>query len=84
MNEVVQTLKNHRSFRQYSNQPVEPEKLQTMIESAQAAPSWVHGQQVSIIAIKDPARKEELSVLCGNQKHVAAAPGFFGVLHGFL
>ncbi|OME22133.1 NADPH-dependent oxidoreductase [Paenibacillus odorifer] len=76
MNEVVQTLKNHRSFRQYSNQPVEPEKLQTMIESAQAAPSWVHGQQVSIIAIKDPARKEELSVLCGNQKHVAAAPVF--------
>ncbi|MEK3866410.1 NADPH-dependent oxidoreductase [Paenibacillus sp. FSL H7-0716] len=73
---MVQTLKNHRSFRQYSNQPVEPEKLQTMIESAQAAPSWVHGQQVSIIAIKDPARKEELSVLCGNQKHVAAAPVF--------
>lgn len=76
MNEVVQTLKNHRSFRQYSNQPVEPEKLQTMIESAQAAPSWVHGQQVSIIAIKDPARKQQLSVLCGNQKHVAAAPVF--------
>ncbi|OME34325.1 NADPH-dependent oxidoreductase [Paenibacillus odorifer] len=76
MNEVVQTLKNHRSFRQYSNQPVEPERLQTMIESAQAAPSWVHGQQVSIIAIKDPARKQQLSVLCGNQKHVAAAPVF--------
>ncbi|WP_248549752.1 NADPH-dependent oxidoreductase [Paenibacillus odorifer] len=73
---MVQTLKNHRSFRQYSNQPVEPEKLQTMIESAQAAPSWVHGQQVSIIAIKDPTRKQQLSVLCGNQKHVAAAPVF--------
>ncbi|WP_254848806.1 NADPH-dependent oxidoreductase [Paenibacillus odorifer] len=73
---MVQTLKNHRSFRQYSNQPVEPEKLQTMIESAQAAPSWVHGQQVSIIAIKDPARKQQLSVFCGNQKHVAAAPVF--------
>lgn len=76
MNEVVQTLKNHRSFRQYSDQPVEPEKLQIMIESAQAAPSWVHGQQVSIIAIKDPARKQQLSVSCGNQKHVAAAPVF--------
>ncbi|WP_256715808.1 NADPH-dependent oxidoreductase [Paenibacillus odorifer] len=73
---MVQTLKNHRSFRQYSDQPVEPEKLQSMIESAQAAPSWVHGQQVSIIAIKDPARKQQLSVLCGNQKHVAAAPVF--------
>lgn len=76
MNEVVHTLKNHRSFRQYSDQPVEPEKLMTIIESAQAAPSWVHGQQVSIIAIKDPARKQQLSALCGNQKHVAAAPVF--------
>ncbi|MNO41074.1 FMN reductase [NAD(P)H] [compost metagenome] len=76
MNEVVQTLKNHRSFRQYSDQPVESEKLKAIIESAQAAPSWVHGQQVSIIAIKDPVRKQQLSVLSGNQTHVAAAPVF--------
>lgn len=76
MNEVIQTLMNHRSFRQYSDQPVEPEKLKAMIESAQAAASWVHGQQVSIIAIKDPERKQQLSTFCGNQKHVAAAPVF--------
>lgn len=76
MNEVVHTLKNHRSFRQYSDQTVEPEKLKIMIEAAQAAPSWVHGQQVSIIAVKDPSRKQQLSALCGNQKHVAAAPVF--------
>ena len=76
MNEVVRTLTSHRSFRQYSEQPVEPDKLKIIIESAQAAPSWVHGQQVSIIAIKSPERKQQLSVLCGNQKHVAAAPVF--------
>ncbi|MGE7614854.1 nitroreductase family protein [Paenibacillus sp. NPDC101420] len=59
MNDVIQTLMNHRSFRQYSDLQVEPDKLKIMIESAQAAPSWVHGQQVSIIAIKDPARKQQ-------------------------
>lgn len=76
MNEVVHTLLNHRSHRKYSDQPVESDKLKIMIEAAQAAPSWVHGQQVSIIAIKDPARKQELSILSGNQKHVAEAPVF--------
>ncbi len=76
MNEVVRTLTSHRSYRQYSEQPVEPDKLKIIIESAQAAPSWVHGQQVSIIAIKSPERRQQLSVLCGNQKHVAAAPVF--------
>lgn len=76
MNEVVHTLTSHRSFRQFSELPVEPDKLKIIIESAQAAPSWVNGQQVSIIAIKSPERKQQLSVLCGNQKHVAAAPVF--------
>lgn len=76
MNEVIRTLMNHRSFRQYHEQPVEPEKLKTIIEAAQAAPSWVHGQQVSIIAVRSEERRKQLSVLSGNQKHVAEAPVF--------
>ncbi len=76
MNEVVRTLTNHRSYRQYLEQIVEPEKLRTIIEAAQAAPSWVNGQQVSIIAVRSEERRQQLSVLCGNQKHVAAAPVF--------
>lgn len=76
MNEVVRTLTNHRSYRQYLEQPVEPEKLRTIIEAAQAAPSWANGQQVSIIAVRSEERRQRLSVLSGNQKHVAAAPVF--------
>ncbi|AIQ60671.1 FMN reductase [Paenibacillus borealis] len=76
MNEVIRLLTNHRSFRQYTGQAVEPEKLKTIIEAAQAAPSWVNGQQVSIIAVRSEERKQQLSVLSGNQKHVAEAPVF--------
>lgn len=76
MNEVLKTLNNHRSFRKYGPQPVEPDKLQMIIEAAQSAPSWVNGQQVSIIAVQNQQRKAQLSVLSGNQKHVADAPVF--------
>ncbi|CQR58004.1 NADPH-dependent oxidoreductase [Paenibacillus riograndensis] len=76
MNEVIRTLMNHRSFRQYRQEPVEPEKLKTIIKAAQAAPSWVNGQQVSVIAVRSEERRQRLSVLSGNQKHVAQAPVF--------
>lgn len=76
MNEVLKTLKNHRSFRKYEQRPVEPEKLRMIIEAAQAAPSWVNGQQVTVISVQNEQRKEQLSVLSGNQKHVADAPVF--------
>lgn len=76
MNDVIRLLMNHRSFRQYSGQAVEPWKLKTIIEAAQAAPSWVNGQQVSMIAVRSEERRQQLSVLSGNQKHVAEAPVF--------
>lgn len=76
MNDVIRLLKNHRSYRHYSGQAVEPEKLKLIIEAAQAAPSWANGQQVSVIAVRSEERKQTLSVLSGNQKHVAEAPVF--------
>jgi len=76
MNPVIETLKNHRSYRKYSQKPVSADKLEAIIEAAQAAPSWVNGQQVSIIIIQDKNRKEQLAKLCGNQKHINEAPLF--------
>ncbi|CAH1212018.1 FMN reductase [NAD(P)H] [Paenibacillus auburnensis] len=76
MNEVLRTLNNHRSFRKYEQRPVEADKLRLIIEAAQSAPSWVNGQQVTVIAVQNEQRKQQLSVLSGNQKHVADAPVF--------
>ncbi|WP_141433805.1 NADPH-dependent oxidoreductase [Bacillus sp. 03113] len=76
MNEVVKSLMNHRSYRQYLDRQVKEENLNTIIKAAQAAPSWIHGQQVSIISIKDPIRKDKLAQLCGNQNHIRQAPIF--------
>lgn len=76
MNEVIQTLKAHRSFRSYQDEPVNEEQLEQIIQAVQAAPNWINGQQYSIIAVKDEERKKKLAELCGNQKHIEEAPVF--------
>lgn len=74
--DVTQTLLNHRSYHKYKDTPVPVEQLDTILRCAQAAPSWIHGQQVSMIVVKDQTRKGELARLAGGQQHVAEAPVF--------
>ncbi|PMC39172.1 NADPH-dependent oxidoreductase [Bacillus sp. UMB0899] len=76
MNEVLKTLTNHRSFRQYNDTPITDEDLDAILQAAQAAPSWIHGQQVSVIVIKNKDKKKQLASFCGNQEHINQAPIF--------
>lgn len=76
MNDTIQLLMNHRSYRSYSDRAVAAETLELIVRAAQAAPSWVHGQQMSVVAVRDPERKRKLSEWSGNQRHVDQAPVF--------
>src|SRR5690606_38009092 len=84
MNEVMKTLTSHRSYRSYDpDKPVSDQHLEAIIQAAQAAASWVNGQQVSIIAVKDLERKRKMAELCGNQKHIEEAPVFLAFCADF-
>ena len=76
MNQVLDTIFNHRSMRKYKNQPLEEEKLQLIIKAAQAAPSWCNGEQVSIIVIKEQSLKEKIRDLCWKQPFISECPVF--------
>lgn len=76
MNETIQLLKKHRSYRTYKDKEVTLETLELIMEAAQSAPSWTNGQHVTAILIRDEARKKRIAELCGNQKHVENAPAF--------
>ncbi len=77
LNETIKLLKNHRSIREFDTQKdVEENQIQTMIEAAMAAPNWINGQQVSIIEIRDTAKKTKLAEAAGNQRWVREAPVF--------
>ena len=76
MNPVIESLFKHKSIRKYKEQPLEDEKLQLIIKAAQAAPTWCNGEQVSIIAIKDKARKEVFQKLCWGQPYISTCSVF--------
>ncbi|HWJ78999.1 MAG TPA: NADPH-dependent oxidoreductase [Niallia sp.] len=76
MNPTIHTLTNHRSYRQYQDKSVPKEIIEEIMRAAQAAPSWINGQHVTAILIRDTDRKNKLAELCGNQKHINNAPVF--------
>jgi len=76
MNPILELLFKHKSIRKYKNQPSEDEKLQLIVKAAQSAPTWCNGQQVSIIVIKDQARKDKIKDLCWNQQFISTCSAF--------
>ncbi|MDC7239328.1 MAG: NADPH-dependent oxidoreductase [Spirochaetales bacterium] len=76
MNKTIETINNHRSIRQYTKQDVDEEQLTAILEAARSMPTSIHGQQLSIIVVKDSKRKQKISELAGNQVWVAQAPVF--------
>jgi FMN reductase [NAD(P)H] len=76
MNEVIKTLTSHRSFRNYIEKQVENEYIEAILSASQAAPTWIHGQQVSVVVVQDHERKQKIASLSGNQQHINQAPTF--------
>ena len=70
MNPVIECLLKHKSIRKFKDTPVEKEKLDLIIKSAQAAPNWCNGQHVSIIAVKDKESKARLAKWSLNQSFI--------------
>lgn len=75
MNETIETIKNHRSIREYLDKDVPAQMLQAILEAAQAMPTSINGQQLSIIVIKDKSKKAKIAELTV-QPWIAQAPVF--------
>lgn len=76
MNKVIDSIKNHRSIRQYKEDQVSEEMLAEILESAQAMPNSINGQQTSVIVVRDTETKAKIAELAGGQPWIAAAPVF--------
>ncbi|MBM7703823.1 oxygen-insensitive NADPH nitroreductase [Metabacillus iocasae] len=71
MNSVIETILDHRSIRQYKDEPLTDKQIQTLVKSAQAASTSSYIQSYSIIGVKKKNTKEKLAELAGNQPYVA-------------
>ncbi len=61
--ETLSAIKTRRSIRKYADQPVEPEKLQAVLEAVQQAPSWSNQQCWHLVVVTDQETREQISEL---------------------
>jgi nitroreductase len=76
LNDVLRLQLTRRSVRQFGPRDVTAEELTALVAAAQSAPTSSNLQPWSVIAVRDPERKQRLAALAANQAFVAQAPLF--------
>ena len=74
MNPVLQQLKERKSVRVFTQQPITPEVTTAILEAAVNAPTAGNQQLYTIIHVTDPKLKEQLAESCDHQPFIATAP----------
>lgn len=73
---TIELIHQHGSTRRYKADPVPVPIIEAIVAAGQHASTSSNLQTYSIIVVTDSARREELSTLCGGQRHIAQAPVF--------
>ena len=76
MNPALNLLFEHRSYRDFTDQPVSDTDLDAIISAAQRAPSSVNAQVISLVVVRDPAKRAQIAEIAGKQAWIAKAPVF--------
>ena len=74
MNNIIQSLLDRKSMRQYEKRPIAPEDKKLILEAALQAPTAGNQNLYTILDISDEQLKQALSVYCDNQPFMATAP----------
>jgi len=61
--DTIEAIRTRRSVRKFLDRPVEPEKLQAVLEAARLAPSWANMQCWRFVVVQDPRVKARISEL---------------------
>ncbi|MHC1772402.1 MAG: nitroreductase family protein [Flexilinea sp.] len=69
MNETITLLKNRKSVRKYTDQPLPDSVKKEILEAALCAPSAGAMMLYSIIEVEDQSLKEKLAVSCDHGQH---------------
>ncbi|MDE3838056.1 oxygen-insensitive NADPH nitroreductase [Bacillus methanolicus] len=77
MNEIIETILNHRSVRSFKDKPLTEEQIKIIVSSAQSASTSSYLQAYSIIGVTDKEKKKKLAELAGNQSYVELNGHFF-------
>lgn len=77
MNEISKVILDHRSIRNFKNQPIDQAHIDLILKGAIQAPSSVNGQSLSIIELRDSELKAQVIEIASNQTWIENASHFF-------
>ena len=60
-NGMLETIMTRTNIRQYTDQPVEKEKIEAMLRAGMAAPTAVNAQPWHFVVVSDKAKLDELA-----------------------
>jgi nitroreductase len=72
--DVIEVIRQRRSIRSYTDQPVEPEKLERLLDAARLAPSASNRQEWRFVVVTDADTRRKLAHAANDQEFVAQAP----------
>lgn len=72
--EIMDALKGRQSVKKYDSTPVEPEKLEQILEAGRLAPSAYNSQCRRFIVLTDPSVKKKIRECAKAQPMVEEAP----------
>ena len=61
--ETLEAIRTRRSVRKFSDQPVEPEKLEAVLEAVRQSPSWSNLQCWELVVVTNHEMREKVSQL---------------------
>ena len=73
--DVMEAIKNRRSIRQFTDQPIEKDKLERLLEAARWAPSGGNLQRWRFVVVTSPSQRELVKKF---------APGIFAIPSAFI
>lgn len=83
-NETIRILQSHRSDRDFTDEGISDEVLDNIIRAAQQSPTHRHGQQITLVVVRDQATRQKLfEITAGPQPQIAKAPVFILVTVDF-
>ncbi|MDO8207849.1 MAG: NADPH-dependent oxidoreductase [Gallionella sp.] len=83
MNDTIELMQAHHSCRSYTNEAVSDAMLDEIIHAAWRGPTSINAQEVSLIVVRDAARRARIAEIAGGQPWIAQAPVFITVLIDF-
>jgi len=83
MNKTIETIKNHRSIRDFKSDKIEESIINEIIVAAQSMPTSINGQQTSIVVVQDVKTKATIAEYAGGQPWIDNAPLFLLFVNDF-